>query len=794
MAPAGAILYRNLRAYQVWGANTEVGKTVFSTVLCNGLRVNRKLRDPVQYIKPVSTGNIEDADSSHVRKFGIDRLAKHLDNTDEAFKSLCLHQYELPISPDRAAAVSNLHIPKDEALLNEIRQVLSERAELGGWAFIETAGGVHSPGPSGTSQADLYRPLRVPAVLIADSKLGGISQTIAAYESLKIRGYDVEAVLLFEDDYYQNDQQLKSYFKQRGTLCRTLPKLHPPQASKEADEELMLKYYEKQSKSEIIQEVLINLRQKHHDRLQNLQSMPKRAHDIIWYPFTQSTLLSPEKITAIDSASGDYFQTLEKNQGTESLLKSSFDGSGSWWTQGLGHGNPQLMLAAAYAAGRYGHVMFAEAVHEPALKLAGTLIDYLSNPRLSRVFYSDNGSTGIEVAVKMALRAARLRYGWGPNDNLGVLGLSGSYHGDTMGAMDCSEPSTYNEKIEWYEAKGFWFSYPTVSCNNGRWTVSVPQNLKNHFGSDKPFRSLADIIDLEARESSREYEQYRVFITQTLKQLRAQGRRFGALMLEPIVLGAGGMVFVDPLFQRALVSVVRSSPQLFADDAHFPNSANAWTGLPVIFDEVFTGLYRLGRSSAASLLQVHPDISVHAKLLTGGLLPLCATAASEDIFKAFESDDKSDALLHGHSYTAHAVGCTVAIESLKEMRKLDTTGAWDEFKSKWAGPAQEREQEIEPIWSVWGKDFVEWTSNQERVEGVWALGSVLSITLKDSQGAGGYKSTAAKDVQAALFKGDSPDWNIHSRILGNVIYFMAGQTTSMETVERVQNVLRKVLV
>ena len=95
---------------------------------------------------------------------------------------------------------------------------------------------MHSPGPNGTSQADLYRPLRVPAVLIADSKLGGISQTIAAYESLKIRGYDVESVLLFEDDYYQNDLQLKAYFKQHGTPCRTLPKLHAPQPSKEKDE------------------------------------------------------------------------------------------------------------------------------------------------------------------------------------------------------------------------------------------------------------------------------------------------------------------------------------------------------------------------------------------------------------------------------------------------------------------------------------------------------------------------------------------------------------------------------
>lgn len=188
--------------------------------------------------------------------------------------------------------------------------------------------------------------------------------------------------------------------------------------------------------------------------------------------------------------------------------------------------------------------MFAEAIHEPALGVAEMLLSGMRNPRFSRVFFSDNGSTGCEVAVKMGLRAARVRYGWGPDEKLGVLGLKGSYHGDTMGAMDCSEPCTYNEKVEWYQGKGYWFDYPTVRCSEGKWFIDVPENLKGDLGEAASFASLPEIFDVEAREKNGEGKMYERFILKTLEKLQKQGRKFGALMLEPIILGAGGMLFV----------------------------------------------------------------------------------------------------------------------------------------------------------------------------------------------------------------------------------------------------------
>jgi dethiobiotin synthetase/adenosylmethionine--8-amino-7-oxononanoate aminotransferase len=307
----------------------------------------------------------------------------------------------------------------------------------------------------------------------------------------------------------------------------------------------MERYYDGKDSFGITHQVLEKLDSNHQSRLANLDTMATRASQHIWYPFTQQSLVGPKDIMTIDSAHGDYFQALAPPSSPESpVLRSSFDASASWWTQGLGHSNPKLTMAAAYAAGRYGHVMFASAVHQPAMALAETLLGGMKNPRLNRVFYSDNGSTGTEVAVKMGLRAARKRYGWDAAQKLGVLGLKGAYHGDTIGAMDCAEPGIYNEKIEWYEGKGHWLDYPTVLCKGGKWCVSVGDGLQGVFGEGRTYRSLGDVFDVEKREADGEHEVYEEYITSTLRRLKDQGRKFGALMLEPIVLGAGGMELV----------------------------------------------------------------------------------------------------------------------------------------------------------------------------------------------------------------------------------------------------------
>lgn len=630
----------------------------------------------------------------------------------------------------------------------------------------------------------------MPAFLVGDSRLGGIGSTISAWESLHVRGYDVQSIALFQEDRYENAKYLKDYFAERDVhLFAVQPP--PEQASSlEQDTENMRLYYQDSVKSAAVTSFADTFLKAHDSRIADLKSMPDRTMEAIWHPFMQHTERNADSLVVMDSAHDDFFQTYSKEAQKAaavpsakemSLLNPAFDGSASWWTQGLGHGNPKLALSAAYAAGRYGHVMFANAVHQPALQLAETLIERMDNPRLGKVFYTDNGSTGMEVAVKMALRASSQHYGWRPDDKIEILGLIGSYHGDTIGTMDCSEPSIYNQKVEWYKGRGYWLDFPQVRMRAGQWFVEPPEQLSDRLGKPKDFVHLKDVFDLKSRQD--DAKRYRSYLQEELTRLQQEGHKFGALIMEPIILGAGGMMLVDPLFQRCLVDVVRDI------DAQERSNQLDWQGMPVIFDEVFTGLYRLGRFSAASFLGVHPDIVVNAKLLTGGLLPLCTTTASQAIFEAFLSDDKSDALLHGHSYTAHAVGCTVANDSLTAMAKLESTGKWSGFVDNWRDGSSS-----EPgVWSMWSHSFLRDISDKKSVDYAFALGSVLAVSLKDAAGAG-YASTAAIGVRDQLLNSPADDAvTIHSRVLGNVLYLMAAMTSGEKTLQAVQQTLLRAI-
>lgn len=240
-----------------------------------------------------------------------------------------------------------------------------------------------------------------------------------------------------------------------------------------------------------------------------------------------------------------------------------------------------------------------------------------------------------------------------------------------------------------------------------------------------------------------------------------------------------------------------------------------WCGLPIIFDEVFTGLYRLGRRTSASFLGVDADISVHAKLLTGGLIPLAVTLASKEIFDAFLSCEKSDALLHGHSYTAHPIGCHVAETSVRMMMDMENRGDWSSFQKLWQIPPTSRESTGHQIWSHWSLQLIQDLSSAKNVESVFAIGSVFSISLHDETGQRGesraedrsakwsqsltfivgYTSTAAKGLQQKLAHGESglSQFNVHSRVLGNVLYLMASMKSTPHDLSRIETLLRKAL-
>ncbi|KAG5728390.1 Adenosylmethionine-8-amino-7-oxononanoate aminotransferase [Termitomyces sp. T112] len=792
-----SLLFRHLRAHHVFGANTDVGKTVLTTAL---VRASARTH-PVYYLKPVSTGPLAAADTAHVRRHAP---SAHTE---------CLYQYDHPVSPHLAAQLADRPPISDEALVNAIARSVRRAAAAGlqnAHLYVETAGGVHSPTLSGTTQAEAYRPLFLPAILIGDANLGGISTTIAAYEALLLRGYIVDAVLLFRDPYYRNHEYLTQYFAERDVWLASFEKPPHPLSSPDENFKSTDAYY---NRLDSVLDTVNHLDSAHTSRLAELDSMPERAIDSVWWPFVQhADYQHPATVNVIDSASSDFFSVYDNKHPspTASLLHPQLDSSASWWTQTFGHAHTNTTLAAARAAGRYGHVMFPAAIHLPALKLTEAMLRGPGKGWAHRVFISDNGSTGMEVAIKMALRAWTKRMGVPATttEKLGVLGLTGSYHGDTIGAMDaCEKTGVYT--CEWHEGKGVWIDPPTVGFVDGKLGVRLSSGMGEgwyEFDSVNGVYGVQERMGTELEKVYREYVE-RVLRKQEAERKRANGPRLAALIIEPLVMGAGGMKFVDPLFQRVLVDVVRSGKEELGlcGIKGRGEGQEGWEGLPVIYDEVFVGLYRLGVQSAGPVLGVHPDIAVNAKVLTGGLVPLAVTLAKEGIFKAFLSCRKDEALLHGHSYSAHPVGCEVAAETLKEIGKLTRSGEWREARKRW-GVVEGQVDGKESVWSFWDPEFVRRLSEMERVEEVMALGCVLAIKVTGARK--GYTSYAAektfsllnylhvrKDVDQAPETGapGGAPYSVHFRTLGNVAYFMTSLNTKPAMVRDIEVWIRYVL-
>lgn len=454
------------------------------------------------------------------------------------------------------------------AIVSHVQQC-SQRADSARIAhmYVETAGGtvssasscclscskppagVHSPTLSGSTQLDGYRPLLLPTILIADPKLGGISATIASYESLVLRGYTVDAVLVFREEYYRNWEYLSAYFAERGIRVGVVDA--PPEKLSDDKANIVSteQYYRSivpESQHGAVFDVLQHLDERHAKRIGELETMPRRTLNSIWWPFVQHGNVKEEKdVTVIDSACGDEFSVFngkrDKPQAGQSLLEPHFDGSASWWTQALGHANPALTLAAARAAGRYGHVMFPQGSHLPALKLAERMLTHGPGKGwASRVFFSDNGSTGMEVALKMALRAFAVREQGGAlrekMRNLAILGLKGSYHGDTIGAMDACEEGVYT--CEWHDSKGYFLDPPTVAVQDGEMVVCLPEVIAGmtiEGDAQRNEGSIQHVYDVEARVDSPLADAYRKYITATIEKILEKGEHtLAALVLEPV--------------------------------------------------------------------------------------------------------------------------------------------------------------------------------------------------------------------------------------------------------------------
>jgi adenosylmethionine-8-amino-7-oxononanoate aminotransferase len=308
--------------------------------------------------------------------------------------------------------------------------------------------------------------------------------------------------------------------------------------------------------------------------------------DHLWLPYAQmKTAPAPLPVA--------------RTEGCRIILEDGrvlIDGIASWWTACHGYNHPHIAAAIARQVETMPHVMFAGLVHEPAARLAARLAALLPGD-LDRVFFSESGSVAVEIALKMARQYWRNR---GERRDK-FLAFRHGYHGDTAAAMAVSDPAT------------------------------------GMHGPTRDFLPTQRIADLPRDEAS---------ATRLDELLAREATTLAALVVEPLVQGAGGMIFHDSATLRRLRA---------AADRH---------SLLLIADEIFTGFGRTGAMFACDAAGIVPDIVTLSKALTGGVLPLAATVARRPVFEAFLSDDADAGLMHGPTFMANALACAAANASL----------------------------------------------------------------------------------------------------------------------------------
>ncbi|WP_018236406.1 adenosylmethionine--8-amino-7-oxononanoate transaminase [Ensifer sp. BR816] len=388
----------------------------------------------------------------------------------------------------------------------------------------------------------------------------------------------------------------------------------------------------------------------------------------VWHPFTQHALEPAMK--RIVRTEGAY---LIDEDGAPVL-----DAISSWWVITHGHRHPAIMEAIRCAAETYDQVIFAEYTHAPAEELARGLIE-IAPTGLKHVFYSDSGSTAVEVALKMAL---------GYFHNIGsprrrICVMEHGYHGDTIGTMSAGERGVFNAAYE-------------------------------------PLLFAVDRVPFP--EAGREQETLDAF-----EAFCASGQ-VAALLVEPLVLGAGGMK-IYPAFVLAELKRIA--------ERH---------GSLLIADEVMTGWGRTGSLFACEQAGIAPDVLCTSKGLTGGALPLAATLCTAEIFDAHLSADRRRTFFHSSSYTANPIACAAAVANLAVWKREPVSGRIEAL----AANQRRRLQRF---------------SADSRISNVRQAGTIAALDL--SVPAGGYLSDVGPRLRA-FFR----ERKLLIRPLGNVIYLM----------------------
>jgi adenosylmethionine-8-amino-7-oxononanoate aminotransferase len=332
-----------------------------------------------------------------------------------------------------------------------------------------------------------------------------------------------------------------------------------------------------------------------------LDNLVDRDRRCLWHPYASTTTQSP--LFGVVDAEGT---TLTLEDG-----RSVVDGMSSWWAAIHGYRHPVLSAALKAQVDHFAHVMFGGLTHAPAVEL-GELLVAITPPELTRVFFADSGSVAVEVALKLAVQATGT-----PR----VLTVRGGYHGDTAGAMSVTDPDGMHGLFRGHVVE----------------QVFVPRPRPLYDESCAP----EDLADLEAA---------------------LERGDFAAVMVEPIVQGAGGMRWYSPAFLRALVTLARAN------------------GVLVVFDEIATGFGRTGELWGMDHAGVVPDILCLGKALTGGTMTMGAVLCSDEVAERVSAN--GGAFMHGPTFMANPLACAVSKASVELLLGQDWRGTVDRISGE----------------------------------------------------------------------------------------------------------------
>ena len=444
----------------------------------------------------------------------------------------------------------------------------------------------------------------------------------------------------------------------------------------------------------------------------------------LWHPFTPNSVWMDPSFRPVSIVAGEGTWLVDAEG------KRYLDGNSSIWTNLHGHRHPQLDEAIHGQLGKIAHSSFLGLTHEPAARLAEELLAYARQdgnlPALNRVFFSDDGSTAMEAGLKMIVQSFAQT---GQGQRTRFISPEGAYHGDTVGAMSLGKSDLFHRH------------YQPLLFPSRR--VMTPFCYRCPHNRAKP--EMAD---------ARSYRKCRFeCAAQAEEEISKSGEQLAAWVLEPRVQGAAGMVMHPEGYAKRTCAAARK------------------VGAKVLLDEVLTAFGRTGPALSAHAEGVSADVIALAKGLSGGYLPLAATLATEEIFRAFDGPAENT-FFHGHSYTANALGCAVARASLALLQD----------------PAeQKRRNLLEQNLRSLSRDF--W--KHPNVGDVRQEGTILAVEIVANRST--RAPFAPAERRGARICQAAREFGLLTRPIGDVLILMPPYSTTPDELEQMVSALQKAL-